>query len=118
MYSAEQMEFLKVRAGYIWWMTPDEALEFPNRLIAQIMDIGVASDVGKLESLFSRHQLAEVIRSAEIGQFQPKSWSFWHRRLGLVGPSDSMPEMPVRKCGINEFIPRHITDGMRLKNVK
>lgn len=118
MYNAEQLEFLKSKAGYIWWMTPDEALELPNRLIAQIMDIGVASDIGELELLFSRQQLTDVIRTAEIGHFQPKSWSFWHRRLGLAGPSDSIPEMPVRSCGVNEFVPRDITDGLRAQDGK
>lgn len=115
MYSSKQLEFLKSKAGYIWWKTPDEALEQPDRLIAQIMDIGVTFDVGELESFFSRQQLADVLKTAEIGQFQPRSWSFWHYRLGLVGPSESIPEMPLRRCGANEVVPKEITDGMGMK---
>lgn len=76
LYSAEQLDFLKSKVEYIWWETPDEALEQPNRLIARIMDIGTTPDVGELESLFSKKQLADVLKTSEIGQFQPMSWSF------------------------------------------
>jgi len=33
-------EALKPFAKYIWWKTPDEAVEFPERLLAQVMSIG------------------------------------------------------------------------------
>lgn len=113
LYSAEQLDFLKSKVEYIWWETPDEALEQPNRLIARIMDIGTTPDVGELESLFSKKQLADVLKTSEIGQFQPMSWSFWHYRLGLIKASDPVPKMPLRRCGANEFVPREITDGLR-----
>lgn len=105
MYSPKQLEFLRNKASYIWWETPDVALELPKRLIAQIMDIGTTHDIGELESLFSKQELADVIKTAEAGQFNRKSWSFWHYRLGLVGASDSVPKMPVRRCFTADFAP-------------
>ena len=96
MYSIEQINFLKSKAGYIWWKSQDEALELPKRLIAQIMNIGVTSDVGELEVFFSPTELMEVVKTAESGQFDSKSWHFWHRRLGLTSFLDAVPPLPVR----------------------
>ena len=29
---------------YIWWMTPDEAFDFPQRIVAQVMNVGTFRD--------------------------------------------------------------------------
>lgn len=42
-------EILKPFASkYIWWKTPDEAVAMPERVIAQVMDIGDYADVHHL----------------------------------------------------------------------
>ena len=39
-------EALKGFAGiYIWWRTPDEAVAMPQRVVAQVMNIGDYDDV-------------------------------------------------------------------------
>lgn len=44
-------ESLKPLAGkYIWWKTPEEAVAMPERVMAQVMDIGDYSDVQWLVS--------------------------------------------------------------------
>jgi hypothetical protein len=35
-------------AKYIWWKAPDEALLYPERVVAQVMDIGDYDDVQML----------------------------------------------------------------------
>ncbi len=51
-------EILKPSASkYIWWKTPDEAVAMPERVIAQVMDIGDHADV---QSLAARTCLGEL----------------------------------------------------------
>ena len=83
-------------AKYIWWQTPEEAARHPRRVMAQVMDLGTFADVRSLEKAAGPDALAEVIRQAEPGWFSPRSWHFWHRRLGLA-ESGAVPAMPVRR---------------------
>jgi hypothetical protein len=81
---------------YIWWKTPEEALARPERVIAQVMNIGDYDDVLALEAVVSEADLAQVLAHAQAGQFSARSWTFWHYRLGLseVG---QVPALPVRR---------------------
>lgn len=81
---------------YIWWKTPDEAVAIPERVIAQVMDIGDYSDVQSLFALVGDEALREVLTRAEAGQFNERSWAYWHYRLGLCAV-DQVPPLPVRK---------------------
>ncbi len=82
-------------AKYIWWKTPGEALQHPDRVIAQVMDIGDYDDVQKLVAQVGDEYLREVLARAEIGQFTARSWAYWHYRLGLATPG-KVPPMPLR----------------------
>ena len=78
---------------YIWWKTEKEALRYRQRVLAQIMNIGAWDDLCVLVCLFSKEELAEVLKKAEVGQFNPRSWYFWNYKLiGYVLP---MPERAV-----------------------
>ena len=81
---------------YIWWKTPDEALAMPERVIAQVMNIGDWSDVQSLTSQVGDDVLRDVVAHAEAGQFNERSWTYWHYRLGLCGV-DQVPALPVRR---------------------
>jgi hypothetical protein len=83
-------------AKYIWWKTPGEALQHPDRVIAQVMDIGDYEDVQKLVVQMGDEYLREVLARAEIGQFTARSWAYWHYRLGLATPGN-VPPMPLRR---------------------
>lgn len=83
-------------AKYIWWKTPGEALQYPDRVIAQVMDIGDYDDVQKLVVQMGDEYLREVLARAEIGQFNARSWAYWHYRLGLATPGN-VPPMPLRR---------------------
>jgi len=82
-------------AKYIWWQTPEEAALRPRRVVAQVMDLGTFADVRALEKMVGPEALTEVIRRAEPGWFSPRSWHFWHRRLGLAS-TGVVPALPVR----------------------
>jgi hypothetical protein len=81
---------------YIWWKTADEAVTTPQRVIAQVMNIGDYADVQKLEHQVGEEAFKAVLAQAEAGQFNARSWVYWHYRLGLAAP-DQAPTLPVRK---------------------
>jgi hypothetical protein len=90
-------EILKFLAGkYIWWKTPDEAVTMPQRVIAQVMNIGDYADVQALVNQVGDEILRDVLAHAEAGQFNERSWAYWHYRLGLAAEG-RLPAMPKRK---------------------
>jgi hypothetical protein len=80
---------------YVWWLTPDMAVTMPERVVAQVMNIGDYDDVQKLVTLAGDDYLRAVLQRAEVGQFTPRSWAYWHYRLGLADPGN-VPAMPTR----------------------
>ncbi len=92
----EALVFLKRMAGkYVWWKPSDEAVSIPDRVIAQIMDIGDYGDVQALVAAVGDKVLRNVLTHAEPGQFNDRSWGYWHYRLGL-GSLDNLPKRPSR----------------------
>ena len=81
---------------YIWWKTPDEAVSMPERIIAQVMNIGDYADVQMLVAQVGEDVLRKVLSHAEAGQFNERSWAYWHYRLGLA-EVDCVPALPVRR---------------------
>ena len=81
---------------YIWWMTPEEASRRPERVLAQVMDLGDFDDVQALSRAVGEDRLREVLVRAEAGWFRPRSWAYWHHRLGLT-EAGGVPPLPVRR---------------------
>ena len=89
---------LKLAARYVWWKTPEEAMLYPDRVAAQVMNLGDWGDVVALGEVTGDDYLREVLINSEAGQFNPRSWHYWHYRLGLAAfGSIPVPPMPVRK---------------------
>lgn len=86
---------LPYAARYIWWKRPDEAIQFPYHVIAQVMDIGDYDDVVHLFAEVGETVFRNVLQYAEAGQFSPRSWAFWHYRLGLA-ELNQVPPLPQR----------------------
>lgn len=78
---------------YVWWQPPEQTLADRPLLLAQMMTLGSADDIRWLLSLVSTAELRNALRDAPIGIFNPRSWKFWHLRLGLGPP----PELPARR---------------------
>lgn len=89
-------ESLKPFAKYLWWKTPEEAVARPERLYAQVMDIGDYDDVQRLVALVGDGALRHVLAHAEPGQLNPRSWAYWHYRLEITRPGEPVPDMPRR----------------------
>jgi|SRR5690606_37721853 len=89
-------ESLTPFAKYIWWKTPEEAVARPERLYAQVMDIGDYDDALSLVKMVGEETLRNVLTHAEPGYFNPRSWAYWHYRLGVIKSGDPMPAMPRR----------------------
>jgi len=83
---------------YIWWKTPGESMPMPERVIAQVMNIGDYEDARAMADQVGDDTLREVLTRAEIGQFTERSWHYWHYRLGLAKLGE-VPPMPIRKLG-------------------
>jgi len=86
----------RLASKYIWWKKPDEAIKMPERVIAQVMNIGDYTDVQALADQAGDGVLREVLRHAEDGQFNERSWFYWHYRLGLA-TKGQVPSLPTRR---------------------
>ncbi|WP_206186453.1 MULTISPECIES: hypothetical protein [Thalassospira] len=97
LHMMQQQAFLKSMAKrYIWWKSPDEAIANPDRVLAQLMNIGDFDDVVEMVKLFGNERLGHVVSNAVAGWFNERSWSYWHYRLGLAD-IDHVPAIPVRR---------------------
>lgn len=81
--SWKNLPILKKMTKYLWWKTPEEALEKPEQIVSQVMNIGDYSDVCLLAHEIGDQGLREVLQQAEAGEFEERSWYYWHYRLGL-----------------------------------
>lgn len=86
----------QLAAKYVWWKTPDEAADAPQRVMAQVMTIGDYADVQLLANEVGDDLLRDVLSQAQAGQFDARSWAYWNYRLGLASV-DQVPPMPTRK---------------------
>ena len=86
----------KFARKYVWWKTPLEAVARPERVVAQVMNLGDYDDVQSLVHAAGLTYLREILTHAEAGQFDARSWAYWHYRLGLSDPG-KVPSMPERR---------------------
>lgn len=88
--------WLRLAKRYIWWQAPEEALQAPHRVIAQVMNLGTLPDIATLRELVDDATLRQVLAEADPGQFSNRSWHFWHQVLG--GPDlVDVPPLPERQ---------------------
>jgi hypothetical protein len=95
MQSCDEELLNKMAGKYIWWKSPEEALRTPQRIIAQVMNVGDYRDVQMLAKQLGDEPLRQAIAHAEPGQFNERSWHYWHYRLGLA-EIDEIPPLPAR----------------------
>jgi hypothetical protein len=89
----------KQAARYVWWKTPEAAMEFPGRVAAQVMNLGDYQDVVEVIEAAGEDYLRDVLENAEAGQLDARSWHYWHYRLGLAEYGKKpVPPMPERKA--------------------
>jgi hypothetical protein len=96
MYTKRQIDFLKSMTKYIWWESVEESLARPQRILAQVMELGTTEDIADVIDLFSEEALTDILKNAESGWFSARSWNFWHFRLNLAKKSEDIPPMKKR----------------------
>ncbi len=93
----KERELLGILAAkYIWWKTPEEAMAMPQRIVAHVMNLGDYDDVQSLAAQLGDAALRDALNAAEIGQFNERSWIYWHYRLGLAH-AGVIPPLPARR---------------------
>jgi hypothetical protein len=98
MKRREKVLLRRLAGKYIWWKSEDDALRDPQRVAAQVMDIGDYDDVQRLAKGLGDDYLRQVVANAEPGQLNERSWAYWHYRLGLAKPG-KVPPLPKRRFG-------------------
>lgn len=93
--SHQQMEALRPFAHYIWWKNEEHTMHRPDLLIGQVMNIGHYEDVCRLKDLVGEKVLLYVLQTADPGQFNLPSWTYWHYRLTDIAPGQ-VPPLPTR----------------------
>ena len=99
MTPAEQAALQNLAAKYLWWETPEQALRHPRRVIAQVMDLGAWEDVHGLVQVIGEEPFRDVLRHAEPGWLEPRSWHYWWHRLGMLEDGAPVPPLPARTYG-------------------
>ena len=95
-----EADFLAAMARrYVWDMSEAEAFAAPERIVRRVMDLGVLDDALALERILGRPRLATILQTSPPGAMRPRSWWFWHYRLGLADADHDPPPMPVRSYG-------------------
>lgn len=60
------------------------------------MNLGDYDDVQALVAALGDEYLRDVLRHAEAGAFDERSWAYWHYRLDL-DESGAVPPLPARR---------------------
>jgi hypothetical protein len=77
----------------LWWMSPEEAEANPDRLLQQVMAIGLPAHVREARRRWSPDAFRAALRTAPAGVFDPRSWTYWHTVLDLL----PVPPLPARE---------------------
>ena len=75
--STELEDLLRpLAAQLIWWQPADISLRNPDRVIAQVLDLGTFEAGQRLRQVLGDRRLAQVLQRAEAGWFSPRSWNY------------------------------------------
>jgi hypothetical protein len=91
-FSAHQ-DMNEVARRLVWFEPPDKALANPARFLAYAMTYGTHDDMKIIRRHVSDSALREALTQAPAGVFDPRSWAYWHVRLGCT----DVPPLPERR---------------------
>lgn len=97
MTDEQLVEFDRLALKYSWDLALPEARDRPARLLRRVMDMGLLEDIVAMERAFDGDSLRRALVTAEAGALRPKSWAWWHYRLGLTAIDAAPPPPPVRR---------------------
>ena len=79
----------------IWFEPPERALANPIRFMAYAMTYATHSDMSVLRQYVSDEDFQEALAHAPPGIIDPRSWAYWHLKMGHYPP----PPLPKRRLG-------------------
>jgi len=84
-------ELLRIASRVVWWDTPERVLAREEDFLCRVMALGDLADVNYIEATYGPDRLRRALRMAAPGVLDPRSWHYWHHRLGLgaAGPLPS-----------------------------
>lgn len=84
-------ELRRIASRVVWWDTPDGVLAREDDFLCRVMALGDLADVNYIETAYGADRLRHALRTAPPGLIDPRSWHYWHHRLGLgaAGPLPS-----------------------------
>ncbi len=85
-------ELIELAKKYVWWESPEWALQHTEVLLSNIMNLGSGDDMLFIYHMVSKKILINVLKRA-IGNFSYRSWDYWHLKLGYK----RIPPLPKRK---------------------
>lgn len=77
----------------LWWMSPEEVRAQPDRLLQQVMAIGLPAHVTEAREHWTEEEFRAALHNAPPGVFDPRSWAYWHTVLNLL----PVPPLPKRQ---------------------
>ena len=96
-FTPQDVEFLALLGSkYLWWKPIDGGPHPPERILAQIMNLGTYEDItpprgGIRPGAAGRSACA----MPQPGWFSPRSWEFWRGRLSVSGID--VPDEPPKR---------------------
>jgi hypothetical protein len=85
---------LAIARRLIWWLPPEEALDFPDRFLAQVMTLGTWDDVRHLWGRLGRERFRQVLINPPPGVFDQRSWHYWHH-VFRIHPVPPLPQRQI-----------------------
>jgi predicted transcriptional regulator of viral defense system len=68
---------------YIWWEPAEKTIQNFPRFLSHAMNLATWEDQTWLETHFPASFLRAALSIAPAGTFTPRSWNYWHVRLGM-----------------------------------
>lgn len=88
-------ELRRIASRVVWWDTPDKVLAREDDFLCRVMALGTLADVNYVEATYGTDRLRQALNAAAPGVLDPRSWHYWHHRLGLEAvaplPSRQLP---------------------------
>jgi hypothetical protein len=81
-----------IAARVCWWQPAEETLRDTPLFLCRVMTWGTLEDAGFCLDRFGQEAFRSALRSAPPGLLDPRSWHYWHHRLGVL----PAPAQPVR----------------------
>lgn len=80
---------------YIWWEPAEKTLQNLPRFLSHTMNLATWEDQAWIERHFPTTQLNLALSQAPAGTFTPRSWNYWHVRLGKPTPPLPKKQIPT-----------------------